>query len=164
MEEWHLEQNIASNVGKYTSKLAGRSFSYVSIDITAHRKVGFHIWKIFLPLVLIIGISWSVFWIWTENVANRLSISMIGFLTAISFGFFISSSLPKISYLTFMDYGIIGIYVFMTLTVLEVLTTHFLSNRGKELIASRLNLYSRWLFPASFLLYLAVIALVIFVI
>ena len=163
LEEWHLDRNIESNVGEYTSRLTGRSFSYVSIDITAHRKVGFHIWKIFLPLVLIIGISWSVFWIWTENVASRLSISMIGFLTAISFGFFISNSLPKISYLTFMDYGIIGIYVFMTLTVLEVLTTNFLTSRGKELVASRLNLYSRWLFPASFLMYLLVIALVIFI-
>ena len=162
LEEWYLDPDIECHVGEYVSKMTGRSFSYVSIDISAQRKVGFHIWKIFLPLILIICISWSVFWIWTENVANRLSISMIAFLTAISFGFFISSSQTKISYLTLMDLFIIGTYIFMTLTVVEVLTTHFLARQGKELIAARVNFYSRWLFPASFLVYLIVAALIMF--
>ena len=162
LEEWYLDQDIECTVGEYVSKMTGRGFSYVSIDISAQRKVGFHIWNIFLPLILIIGISWSVFWIWTENVASRLSVSMIGFLTAISFGFFISSNQTMISYLTLMDIFIIGIYIFMTLTVIEVLTTHFLAGRGKELIAAKINFYSRWLFPTSFLFYLIIAALIMF--
>ena len=160
LEEWYLAQDIECYVGEYVSKKTARSFSYVSIDINAQRKIGFHIWKIFLPLILIIAISWSVFWIWTENVGNRLSISMIGFLTAISFGFFISRNQPMISYLTLMDIFIIGIYIFMTLTVIVILTTHLLAGQGKELIAARLNFFSRWLFPISFLFYLIVTALI----
>ena len=162
LEGWYLDQDIECYVGEYVSKMTGRVFSYVSIDISAQRKIGFHIWKIFFPLILIIGISWSVFWIWKENVADRLSISMIAFLTAISFGFFISSNQAKISYLTLMDLFIIGTYIFMTLTVLEVLTTHFLARRGRELTAAKLNLYSRWLFPVSFVSYFIVAALIMF--
>ncbi len=161
LEEWYLDDNIDIEVGEYVASVSERSFSYMSINIPADRKAGFHIWKIFLPLVLIIGISWSVFWIWSENVGSRLSVSVIGFLTAISFNFFVSSNLPKISYLTFMDYCIIGIYIFMTITVTQVLITHFLVRRGSEVVAVRLNSYSRWLFPAAFLLYLLIAGIIV---
>jgi len=163
LEEWYLDSNIDIQVGEYIASVSKQTFSYLSINITADRKVGFHIWKIFLPLILIIGISWSVFWIWSENVGSRLSVSVIGFLTAISFNFFVSSNLPKISYLTFMDYCIIGIYIFMTLTVIQVLATYFLAIRKKETIAARLNSYSRWLFPAAFLLYIVVVGMIVLV-
>ena len=161
LEEWYLDSSIDIEVGEYVASVSERSFSYMSIDIPADRKSGFHIWKIFLPLILIIGISWSVFWIWSENVGSRLSVSVIGFLTAISFNFFVSSNLPKISYLTFMDYCIIGIFIFMTITVAQVLITHFLVRRGGEVLAVRLNSYSRWLFPIAFLLYLLIAGIIV---
>ncbi len=157
LEEWYLKSNIDVEVGEYVASVSKRPFSFVSINITADRKAGFHVWKIFLPLVLIICISWSVFWIWTENVGSRLSVSVIGFLTAISFNFFVSSNLPKISYLTFMDYCIIGIYIFMTITVIQVLVAHFLIRKESETMAVRLNSFSRWVFPIAFLLYLLIV-------
>lgn len=153
LEEWEANSEIKCFVGEYTSKMSGRSYSYVSIDIISQRKFGFHVWKIFLPLILIIAISWSVFWIGKEAVASRLSISSIGFLTAISFGFFVTNSLPRISYLTFMDTFIIGVYFLMSLTVLEVLSTYFLAKQGRELVAGKIDMYARWLFPLCLVVY-----------
>ena len=122
-------------------------------------KFGNYIWKIFLPLILIICVSWSVFWIGREGVSSRLSVASIGFLTAIAFGFFVSNNLPKISYLTFMDMFIIGIYILMTLTVFEIMGTHLLEMKVKEALAVRLNYHSRWLFPLILILYLFVVIL-----
>ncbi len=161
LEEWTVEDEIECSVGEYTSKMSGRSYSYISIDIIAHRKSGFHIWKVFLPLILIIGLAWSTFWIGKEAVSNRLSISSIGFLTIVSFGFYLTSNLPKISYLTFMDTFIIGAYSLMGLTVVEVLATYFLMREGKEQIAETINLHSRWAFPSCLCLYLVIMALVL---
>jgi hypothetical protein len=161
LEEWIVKDDIDCFVGEYTSKMSGRSYSYISIDMIAERKSGFHVWKIFLPLILIIGISWSSFWIGKEAVASRLSMSSIGFLTIVSFGFYLTSSLPKISYLTFMDTFIIGAYSLMGLTVLEVLATYFLMRQGKEMVADRMNYHSRWAFPLCLCLYLVIMALVL---
>jgi hypothetical protein len=160
LEEWNAQKEIEVLVSEYTSKMSGRSYSYVSIDIISQRKSGFHIWKIFLPLILIIAISWSVFWIGQEAVASRLSMSSIGFLTIVSFGFYLNNSLPKISYLTFMDTFIVGAYLFISLTVVEVLSTYFLIRHGRELIADKINYHSRWLFPVLLLIYLLVMAMI----
>ncbi|MFC1944685.1 hypothetical protein ACFLX5_04265 [Chloroflexota bacterium] len=159
LEEWFINPQIDVYVGEYTSNMTGRTYSYVSIDILANRKTGFHIWKIFLPLILILAVSWSVFWIARENVSSRLSISSIGFLSAISFNFFVSSSLPKISYLTFMDRFIAGVFLFMALTVIVVLIMHFATERGKLGIVSRMNQQARWIFPAIFGIYMLVTTL-----
>jgi len=158
LEEWDAQPEIDCFVDEYTSKMSGKSYSYVSIDIIAHRKSGFHIWKIFLPLVLIIAISWSSFWIGKESVVNRLSMSSIGFLTIVSFGFYLASSLPKISYLTFMDTLIIGAYFLMGMTVLEVLLTYFMVLGKRELLANKIHYHSRWLFPLALLIYLFITA------
>jgi hypothetical protein len=161
LEDWALPQAPIGKAGFSRSALTHSEWPYVEVWIDTQRKFGYHVWKIFLPLMLIIGISWSVFWIGKEDVSSRLSLSLIGFLTAVSFGFFIGNSLPKISYLTLMDYYIIGTYVFMTLTVIEVLATYALATHGKEAIAARVNLHSRWAYPLGFLLYLAAMVLMV---
>ena len=157
LEEWRLvRERPTYKYGQYQSP-SGATYSYLSVGIEIQRKIEFYIWKIFLPLLLIICISWSVFWIGKENVSNRLSVASIGFLTAIAFGFFVSNNLPKISYLTFMDRFIIGIYIIITLTVLEILGTHLLELRGKGSLAVRINNYSRWFFPLILILYLLLV-------
>lgn len=154
LEEWELPGNIWSEADVSHSQLMDTDWPYIEAHIEIGRKFGYHVWKIFLPMLLIISISWSVFWIGKENVGSRLSLSLISLLTVISFNFFVSTNLPKISYLTFMDYFVIGIYVFMTLAVIEVLTTYLLSSHGREVIASRINVHSRWIFPVCFLIYI----------
>jgi len=161
LEDWKLPQEIFRECGVSHSQLFDTDWPYIEIMIDAQRKFGYHIWKVFLPLILIVSISWSVFWIGRENVGSRLSISLIAFLTAISFNFFVSTNLPKISYLTLMDCCIIGIYVFMTLTVIGVLTTYILSSYGREAVASKINYHSRWLFPMCLLIYLLIIVLTV---
>ena len=154
LEDWALSQEIMTEAGTTHSQLSDKDWPYIEIKIEADRKFGYHLWKIFLPLVLIIFISWSVFWIEKAEVSSRLSLALIGFLTAISFGFITSSGLPEIPYLTLMDYTIIGIYVFMTLTVIEVVSTYILANYGKEAAAATINLHSRWAFPLALVCYL----------
>ena len=159
LEEWFLKSGEPVFAKYKFDEENDLEYSIVTFNIKADRKYGFQIWKIFFPLLLIICISWSVFWIGRESVSSRLSVASIGFLTAIAFGFFVSNSLPKISYLTFMDLFIIGIYIFMTLTVFAILSTYLLEMRGKEALAVRLNYHARWCFPVLLILYLLVVAL-----
>lgn len=161
LEEWKVAGNIKSEADITHSQLMETDWPYVEAHIEIQRKFGYHVWKIFLPLLLIISISWSVFWISKENVSSRLSLSLISLLTVISFNFFISTSLPKISYLTFMDYFVVGIYVFMTLAVTEVLSTYLILSCGKEAVASGINYHSRWAFPVGFIIYLVVMVLIV---
>ncbi|VDK33700.1 unnamed protein product [Taenia asiatica] len=61
----------------------------------------------------ITGLSFATFSVSAERPENRLQLSFTLFLTSVAFKFVINQSLPKISYLTFMDK-----YVLMSLGIL----------------------------------------------
>jgi hypothetical protein len=61
-----------------------------------------------LPLLLINIISWSVFWIDVKKeFSSQIGLGMTSLLTAIAYSFTISSSLPRVAYLTLIDYFIL---------------------------------------------------------
>jgi len=95
-----------------------------------------------------------------STVIPRVSISMLGFLTTVSFGFFVGTNLPRVSYLTFMDSFLIGIYILVFLAVVEVLTTGFLIRTGREAGALLLNHRARWAFPVALLIYILVMSII----
>jgi len=128
------------------------AFSNVHIELEVERKTGYYVWKIFLPLVLIITISWSVFWMVEESVDGRMNISLICLLAVVAFGVTLSDSLPKISYLTFTDAVGAVVYCFMTLTIIENVVVHILKRRQRETQAIKLDRSCRWLFPTTYLI------------
>lgn len=159
-KEWKIEKT-SSYTEIFKSPYTGNQYSHAVFLISAKRLSGFYVWKVFLPLIIILAISWSVFWMHGEStVIPRVSISMLGFLTTVSFGFFVGSNLPKVSYLTFMDSFLIGIYILVFLAVVEVLTTGFLIRTGREAGALLLNLRARWAFSVALLIYILVISLI----
>ncbi|CAH8444228.1 unnamed protein product [Dicrocoelium dendriticum] len=65
----------------------------------------------------ITGLSFATFAVPPERPENRLQLSFTLFLTSVAFKFVINQSLPKISYLTYMDK-----YVLMSLAILCVVS------------------------------------------
>jgi len=159
-KEWKIEKT-SSDIKVFTSPGTGNQYHHAVFLISAERLSGFYVWKVFLPLIIILAISWSVFWMHGEStVIPRVSISMLGFLTTVSFGFFVGTNLPRVSYLTFMDSFLIGIYILVFLAVVEVLTTGFLIRTGREAGALLLNHRARWAFPVALLIYILVMSII----
>jgi hypothetical protein len=46
-------------------------YSRLTYNISIDRKTGFYLWKIFLPLIVIVAISWVVFWMNREMLGRR---------------------------------------------------------------------------------------------
>jgi len=158
-KEWKFEKT-SSAIEVFQSPGTGNQYSHAVFLISAKRLSGFYFWKVFLPLIIILAISWSVFWMHGEStVIPRVSLSMLGFLTTVSFGFFIGTNLPRVSYLTFMDSFLVGMYILVFLAVVEVLTTGFFIRTGKEARALLLNRRARWVFPVALLIHILVVSL-----
>jgi len=75
----------------------------VVLTITAERHPQFYIYRFMVPLLLIIFMSWIVFWIDPTDYTTQLSISITSMLTLIAYQFLALSSLPEVPYLTRMD-------------------------------------------------------------
>ncbi len=73
----------------------------VSMDV--ERESFFMVRLVIVPLMLIVMLSWSVFWMDRSSLGDRINVSFIGILTAVAYQIVVSEILPHISYLTFMN-------------------------------------------------------------
>ena len=82
--------------------------SRFEVYFEAVRRSEFIILTFIIPLALIVGMSWIVFWIDPREIRSQFSVSVITVLTLISYYFTLTSRLPEIPYLTRMDIYIFG--------------------------------------------------------
>ena len=73
-------------------------------------------------------------------------------LTLIAYRFAFDSGLPRVSYITSVDYFISGSTLLVFLALLQVLVTGSLVARGRTDAARRLDKQSRIAFPLAFAL------------
>jgi len=76
LPDWTVEK---SETKPLTYALApGLEYSGYAFEFTASRNAQHYVWKVILPLVLIVMMSWAVFWIdpVTSNSRNRLAITI----------------------------------------------------------------------------------------
>lgn len=138
-------------------------FSEFTVDIGVSRLTGYYVYKITLPLILLIIASWSVFWMSRDALADRLGVSLTGTLSVVAYQFLISDSFPRISIITFMDSIILTSFTFMILTIFENVAVSAMIEQDEQK-AEQIDLTCRWLFPLSYALCLAIAALIYFVI
>jgi len=121
--------------------------STASLVVDLKRHPGFFIVKVLLPLVLIVLMSWTVFWINPQNAGPQISISVTAILTLIAFLFSMSSMLPRLPMLTRLDWFVMYSTFLVFFSLIEAVYTIRLANSGdleKALLADRV---ARWIFP-----------------
>ncbi len=121
-----------------------------SFSLKAERRVEYFIVKIILPLILIVAMSWIVFWIDPKESAIQISVAIRTMLTLIAYRFAVGAELPKVSYLTRLDFFILSATVLVFASLVEVIVTSTLAQREKLDLARHLDRWSRWLFPIIF--------------
>lgn len=133
---------------------ADRDIARLDIEFTATRLTGYYTWKLIVPLILVVMMSWAVFWIAPVHVAPRLGLAATSMLTLIAYRFALASILPPIAYMTRMDIFLVfaSVLVFAALAVAVAVT--YVADKGRDALALRINESARWLSP---LLFLAVI-------
>ena len=79
------------------------------------RKSGYYIFKIILPIILILMVCWSVVWIDPKELESRLTITIVCLLSLIAYNFVIDKDLPKLEYFTVLDWIILISYFYATI-------------------------------------------------
>jgi len=119
------------------------------IHFPAQRNSNYYVWKIFLPMSLVIFMSWTVFWV-SPHQPIRLSLSATSMLTLIAFRLAVSGSLPPIPYLTQLDLFTIGSTALVFAALVETVVTTATWDQEKMDFALRINRWSRVVFPLLF--------------
>jgi hypothetical protein len=128
------------------------TFSRVVTTIMLKRQNGQIIWNILFPLLVLVSMVWSIFWLDCDSLSDRLNISFIGVLTIVAYQFVVIENMPRMSYLTFTDTLLLVSFVTMAATIPQSLAMHALERKGRQAVARRIDRICRWAFPATYLL------------
>ncbi len=124
---------------------AGFSFTF-----EAKRYVIYYLWQVVLPLGVIVIMSWAPFWIDPKNVGARVGVATSAILTLIAYRFVIASLLPRLPYMTRMDYFTVGSTLLVLFVLLVVLSTSFMEEYRREEATRVIDGWARWIFPVLF--------------
>ena len=100
--EWHVG-GIETELMEAIEERDSVPFSQLVVRLDIVRKRTFYIWKVFAPLIGIVALSWVVFWMIGDALGRRAGVSATAMLTIVAYQFFLSTSLPRVAYLTTMD-------------------------------------------------------------
>ncbi len=134
---------------------SSRTFSRIVTTITLTRRSGQIVWDILFPLLVLVSMVWSIFWLDCDSLSDRLNISFIGVLTIVAYQFVVIDHMPRMSYLTFTDTLLLGSFLITTATILQSLFLGSLIRHGQRERAERIDWHCRWIFPLGYVLMIA---------
>jgi hypothetical protein len=157
ISDWIIE-GVTGTIGRERSESTGIAQIRYDFNISAQRIISYYLWKVILPLCLIVAMSWSVFWINPAQYGPQIGLSATSMLTLIAFIFATTTLVPKLGYLTRLDYFVVGSTVLVFLALIESVAMVYIVAREKAVLAMRIDRVSRLVFPLAF----GVLALAVF--
>lgn len=138
----------------------GFEYSGYVFEFTAVRDVQHYIWKVILPLVLIVIMSWAGFWIDPVHANSQISVAVTSMLTLIAYRYAVDTQVPRLPYMTRIDLFFLVSTLLVFFSLMEVLVTTILDNNQQTERVRKIDRYCRAIFPAMFAL--ASIAIFVF--
>lgn len=140
--------SVRDRSASYAGRRGVSSAFILSIDV---KRESFYVNRlVIIPLVVIVLLSFSVFWMDRSSLGDRLSVSFIGILTGVAYQLVMSEHLPRISYVTLMHAFLNLSFLTMCATVVITLVVGALDQRGKGELGDRIDRRCRWGFPLAY--------------
>ena len=158
ISNWSID-GVEGTTNRSYSEAQDDFFSRYDLNISAHRMTKFYMWKVMLPLCLIVFMSWCVFWISPAQFGPQVDLSATSMLTLIAFIFATTNMVPELGYLTRLDLFIVGSTILVFLALIETaVTVYQVSHERKEQVL-RMDRACRLLFPLAFGILIVVVFL-----
>jgi len=131
--------------------------SRFNFEFSAKRHIAYYFFRILLPLVVIISVSWILFFL--KDYAKRVDAAGANLLLFIAFNFAISSDLPRLGYLTFLDTLLIS--AFMVTAVVLILAVYLRRQdmKGRNAFVEKVDRYVIIFYPVAYAITIASVTL-----
>ena len=154
LPSWKVASQVRFDVGDalLATHPGAPRYAFATLSIDVSRRADFYLTRFFLPLMLIMVVAFSVFWIHPDDLGSQVGIGVTCLLAVIAFQLGEASTLPAVEYLTLADRVYASSYVLITLALVESVYTNTLARQGDVARSARIDNLSRVLFPSATLL------------
>ena len=121
-EQWDLLNHVItkdSSSSEDPSRVSIIKYSFYAFEFHIKRKYTYFLTNIVFMMFLISLLSFTTFFVKPENIGDRLSVILTLLLTAVTFKFVVSQSLPPVSYLTVLDWYVLSSVIFIFSVAIE---------------------------------------------
>ena len=162
IDNWSSQQLQHDYGSFFGAEKAGSAsvYSTLRFDLEIARPVNFFIWKLMLPLVILLMASWMVLVLDPKLVEVRTALPATGLLTAVFLQQSYSDGLPEVGYLVLIDKIYAVAYAMIVLTLLRAIWTSR-TELTSELAVAAARVMDRKLLIGQVLLFIAAVALIV---
>jgi hypothetical protein len=141
LKEWSVTNtNIVSKeiinenfYNKYLDETHPYYQNSINLVLVIKRNSAHYVYKIIIPVFLILSVAWFVLWIPTHHLESRLTTSIVALLALIAYNFVFSDDIPKLNYLTALDKYILLSYIFCCIpTFMSIGFSRFIVKNQKK--------------------------------
>lgn len=160
---WKVEgllHQYDSQFGEIGSHLSS-TFAVLRYELSIARPLNFFIWKILLPLVIVLGAHWITFLIDPSMVDIRTAAPATALLTTVFLQQSYSDSLPEVGYLVLLDKIYVLAYLLIIITLTEVIITATWWQREGNAAAARVQRLDRFMLIVQVIVWVVGIALIL---
>jgi len=118
-----LEHRYQSKFGLPASLAESSIYSALRYELQISRPVSFFIWKLLLPLVIVLISSWGAFILNPHFVDSRILMPVTALLTTVFLQQSYSAALPDVGYLVLLDKIYALAYILIIAAILEAIIT-----------------------------------------
>lgn len=146
-EEWILTNDRMEK--STVIGLTGLESDKIALAFEGSRHLMYYVIRIFLPMLVLVLVSWATFFL--NEYRKRVEIAGANLLIFVAFNWVISDDLPKLGYLTFLDFILQWMFVVTGMMVVFSVGLSRLKWSGREKLARRLDNYAvKWVYPLGY--------------
>ena len=128
---FYKNENIYSAINP--ENLINYKTDNLDIILTVERHYKYYLYKIIIPVFLILLIAWSVLWIPAHRIEERLTTSIVSLLALIAYNFVFQDEIPKLNILTSLDKFILLSYLFCSIPIfMTIFLSRFVTTNQKR--------------------------------
>jgi len=155
--EW-VFNSVTPSITTDTSLGAENGASMYRMDIRVSRQINFYLFRVLLPLFLIVLLGWAIFFI--ESHDARIGAASGNLFVFIGFNFAVATDLPHLGYLTFIEVlnflcFVVAVGIFALTIYLKRLSTQSETGLAR---ANQIDRVMRVLYPTFFIVATVAIA------
>jgi len=117
------------------------------------RQIGYHIVQTYIPSAVFVVLAWLSLFIPAESVPGRVGMGMTTLLTLTAMFSSVRQSVPRVSYISFLDIWMLFCMIFVFSCILEFIITTIFIRAGRKGDADRFEFVCKIVLPLIFLLF-----------
>jgi len=150
-EDEYLLEDMSTEITSVTTS-TGETVSRYIFSFEGPRHLSYYIFRIFVPILLIVLISWVTFFL--KNYTYRIEVASANLLLFIAFSFSLAENYPRLGYLTFLDAVMAILFIINALVIIYNVWLRRLEINDKVETVERIDNVLDWVYPLIYVVLL----------